>query len=241
MTITALIPTRNRKDGLIRILESFVSYTSNIDKLEVIVLCDDDELYAETIVDNFKTTLNIKCIKNPRKLLPEIFNIGCRESSGEIIWLGSDDSVIRTHGWDNLVRNEFLKFEDRMILVYGDDLGLHGSSMATLPFVHVNLIKTLGYIAAPMFNHYYLDLWLHVILEGMERLFYLPDLKIEHMHHAISRSQHDETYINGEKYFLLDYGIWYKTESLRIKDAVKLQKFIESYKKTYENIPNIAN
>ena len=78
-------------------------------------------------------------------------------------------------------------------IVYGNDL-LMGERMPTAVAMTSDIVKTLGYMAPPTLVHLCLDLvWLEWG-RGMERITYLDDVVIEHMHPANGKAVLDQGY-----------------------------------------------
>lgn len=78
-------------------------------------------------------------------------------------------------------------------IVYGNDL-LMSEQMPTAVAMTSDIVRTLGYMAPPSLVHLCLDLvWLDWG-RGMERITYLDDVVIEHMHPANGKAQLDQGY-----------------------------------------------
>lgn len=78
-------------------------------------------------------------------------------------------------------------------LVYGNDL-LQGENMPTAVAMTSDIVATLGYFAPPQLVHLCLDLcWLDWG-RGLDRITYLPDVVIEHMHPAAGKAELDAGY-----------------------------------------------
>lgn len=108
-----------------------------------------------------------------------------RKAKHDIVMLMGDDVQIQTQGWDNIIVNEFNRYQDRILMVVPSDGRMKGTlkynmdkpnlwSDKPLPAahfaVHKNWINTLGYLAPPFFWHWHVDSYtqkLHVSWEDV--------------------------------------------------------------------------
>jgi hypothetical protein len=93
------------------------------------------------------------------------------------------------------VQDTFIKSRDNLILVYGSDMGSYGERMAIYGFFHRDWIDTLGYCTFPGRGSLY-DLWAFEVAKKINRLEYLPQLVIEHIHYrqGLKKAEFDSTY-----------------------------------------------
>lgn len=107
-----------------------------------------------------------------------------------IIGMFNDDQRCRTMGWDDMVHRAMYPGPR---IVYGNDL-FQGEVLATAPFIHVSIVKALGYYCLPVCHHLFVDnAWLD-IGRGIGSLEYLPDVVVEHMHPLAGKGEWDEGY-----------------------------------------------
>lgn len=89
--VSIVIPTHNRKDKLIRLIESFLK--CDYSKLEIIVI--DDASTDGTVEEVEREYPLVTIYRNARKkLVSECRNIGIRNSHGDFILLVDDDNVV---------------------------------------------------------------------------------------------------------------------------------------------------
>lgn len=104
-----------------------------------------------------------------------------------------DDHRPRTFGWD-------ARFVECLSggtgIVYGNDL-LQGERMPTAVAMTSDIVMQLGYMVPPTLVHLCADLvwldWGH----ALDRITYLSDLVIEHMHPAAGKSEMDDGYADA--------------------------------------------
>jgi hypothetical protein len=102
-----------------------------------------------------------------------------------------DDHCVRTPGWDRKVTQTLAEMGTG--ICYGDDL-FQGERLPTAVLMTANIVQTLGYMAPPQFQHQWVDnVWRDWGL-GINRLRYLPDVVIEHLHPVCGKAEPDGSY-----------------------------------------------
>ena len=190
-TISILVPTRKRPENVLRLVKSATENASNQGTLEFVFYVDqDDETFPK-----LDTKTRIKVIRGPRIWLSIIQNVLYANSTGDLLMYAADDILFESKNWDLVVKKEFQSYDDRILLVFGNDLGTHGSSIAIHGFLHRNWIQTIGAFAAP-FRLSLTDLWHTENARILGRLVYLPDLIIRHVHYrqGDQEADFDQTY-----------------------------------------------
>ena len=224
--ISILCPTRNRTAGLSRMWQSALDTADNPDCLELVIYVDhDDEATHKFLECNLPEALVI--ISNPDK--PEIYsnlhNICCNGCTHDIFMSCADDVVFRTNGWDTAVIDEFNKLDDKIGFVYPND-GHHGENLGTHGFFHKNWFNTLGYISPPIFSVDYSDNYIMNIASAIDRIIYLPNVLVEHMHWTFGKSEFDSTAQNAHARRLSsnNHDIFNASQQLQSLDIEKLKK-----------------
>jgi hypothetical protein len=113
--------------------------------------------------------------------------------SGHIGFMG-DDHRPRTFGWDARMQGDHL--------VYGNDL-LQGQNLPTHVVMPAGWVVALGKMCPETLTHLYVDNYWKELGTRVERLRYLPDVIIEHMHPVAGKAAWDDGYkrVNaGEMY-----------------------------------------
>ena len=189
--ISILVPTRKRPKNVRRIVSSILNNAHEPNQTEILFYIDeDDDTFPDDILQH-----NIRKIVGPRLWLSIMQNILYFNCRGEIIMYAGDDVVFSTPNWDQIVRSEFNKFEDKLILLYGDDRAWYGDKIAIHGFLHRNWINLLGYFVTPLRNSAY-DMWHTENARKLGRLVYVPSLVFEHIHYrqGDGKAEFDSTY-----------------------------------------------
>jgi|SRR6478735_3819312 len=249
MRIQVIVPTRGRPESATEVCQTFVDTVEDLDNTELLFVIDDDDPRADdyhSATKGFSETIHLKF--GPRMRMGPTLNRAAVEASSEYAIVGfiGDDHRFRTKGWDNVVRDAVRRTEGSGI-VYGDDL-LQGINLPTAVFVTSDIIAILGYIAPPELIHMYLDnFWKDFGVE-IDRLSYMQDVVIEHMHPAAGKAEWSEQYVelNSDSSMERDRVAYEKYKATRFNwDVMKyfvvvaaLQSINEARKQEQEALGN---
>jgi hypothetical protein len=134
-----------------------------------------------------------------------------------------DDHLPVTPGWD-----EHYVWNLRDLgtgIVYGNDL-IQGEAMATQCAMTSDIVRALGWMCPPALRHLDVDLAWCAIGRGLDRLRYLPDTIIEHLHPVAQRAEWDEGYsrVNSEEVIAADgwaYWVWHDQQLAGDLDLIR--------------------
>ena len=180
--ISVLAPSRGRPKALQQMVDSVYETGSNV---EVLAYVDDDDM--DYPVDN------VTVVRGPRINLSDCWNRLAEKAKGDILHMGSDDIRFRTPHWDEMVRQAFKVFPDRIVFVYGDD-GIHDRRMGTHGFISREWYQTVGRFTPPQFPCDYADTWLNEVAQTIGRAMYIPGMLIEHLHPIAGKASWDQTH-----------------------------------------------
>lgn len=205
--LLVIIPTRGRPQAIPEILQAWRETGATADLLFAI---DDDDPAHDAYLREALGPEDLTPYNGERSFLRDVGRVDCAVVSRPrlrlcgtlnqaalanvdryrfLAFLG-DDHRPRTAGWDDRFR-ECLSGGPG--IVYGNDL-LMSERMPTAVAMTSDIVQTLGYMAPPSLVHLCLDLvWLDWG-RGMERITYLPDVIIEHLHPAAGKAELDAGY-----------------------------------------------
>lgn len=193
-TISIVMPTRKRPRDLNRLVSSIINTATHLENIEVCICVDHDDMESAIALIALSDRVNIKvCIVSKQQCHGEYWNSAWRQATGDVIQMSSDDFIYRTRGWDIEVLKEINKFEDKMVMVYGEDGFQHGK-LATHAFIHRRWTDALGEFVQMHTNVFYHDTWIDVLSTRIGRRCYREDLYFEHMHPAARKSTEDDTH-----------------------------------------------
>ena len=106
-------------------------------------------------------------------------------AEGDILFLGSDDLIVRTQNWDKIVLNAYDQIEDKIALVYGHD-GHSPTCFATHPFLHRAWVDVIGYVTPPYFVSGMADKWLNNVAKKINRHVFV-NILTQHVNPEVKR------------------------------------------------------
>lgn len=124
----------------------------------------------------------------------------------------NDDHVPRTPAWHAAMLDALLRL-DPIGLVYPND-GFRGEGLATVWAVHAAWVAAIGRMVPARVEHLYADDAMMDLAKYVgNRVEYLPDVLIEHMHPLAGKAETDEGYarVNGRERLRADrtrFKIW---------------------------------
>lgn len=210
MKISILCPTRGRPDNLMRILESIERTTYDLSSLEFLVYFDQDDATQFLDLSRFEF---VRKFVGPRMWMSNYHNFLYANSTGELIMACADDFVFLSQRWDIAIKTFYQNQVDNYWVVFGNDLGVHAGKMPTHFFLHRDWPMALGTWVQP-FRASPWDLWIFDVANDINRLRYLPEVEIQHLHYRQSKVSvlKDSTY----------QDIWRTQFSFRPMESYKL-------------------
>lgn len=177
--ISILMATRARPQMLAEELATLKANTAQKDKLAVwLYVDDDDEVTRKAIEDGRFADLDFRVHWHfgPRPpALGQAHQALWRASGGvsEIYMISCDDARFDTPGWDDIVRREFGKYDDGILLAFAHD---PNAEQATYPFIGWGFLQTLGYekVFPGIFAFWFDDKWVEEIAQMAGRCAKIP-------------------------------------------------------------------
>ena len=133
----------------------------------------------------------------------------------------SDDHRLRTNFWESRFMDTIEKNGGRGV-AYGNDL-IFGKDLSTSAFISGNIFRALGYSALPGLYHMWIDKFHMQLGESLGKLFYFPDIFIEHMHFSVNKSAADESYmkVNNSRVYNHDRDVFMNWKKELLKNDIK--------------------
>ena len=186
--ISFCCPSRGRPELAKRLVDT-ATETQKGETEFLFYLNDDDEKLEQyqDLLDEKHYTVG------PNQSTCYSWNLMSDKANNNIVMLMGDDVQVQTQGWDQLIADEFDKYEDKILMVvpsdgrskgnmkHGDEIKLWPD--APLPAahfaVHKNWTSTLGYLAPPMFWHWHVDTYTQKVARKLNRCLYLPTVEFK--------------------------------------------------------------
>lgn len=185
--LAVIVPSRGRPQNI----ERWISHLHNAD---LFVGVDGDDPELEKYTEVVKGHDNVKLIVSPsrKKFAPTLNDISVSLSEEYAYhYFAGDDHKPVTDNWDDLYI-EKLK-EIKVGVVYGNDL-IMGREIATQCAWSSNIVRTLGYAVPDGFVHLYVDNYFMKLAESIDKLVYMPEVVVQHLHPCAGQAQEDLTY-----------------------------------------------
>ncbi len=181
--ISFCCPSRGRPELAKRLVDTArETQTGNTEFL--FYLNDDDQRLEEykDLLDEQHYTIG------PNQSTCYSWNLMAEKATNDIVMLMGDDVQVDTKNWDQLICDEFNKYDDRILMVVPSDGRSKGNkNLSAKPTLwpdeslpaphfalHKNWVNTLGYLAPPFFWHWHVDTYTQKVARKLGRCLYLP-------------------------------------------------------------------
>lgn len=197
--LAVIIPTRSRPEAIAQVIESFEATETTAD---LFIVCDDDD----PRLDDYKAlAVNICIFAREGKGMAKPLNKASKELAYNydfFAFLG-DDHRPRTQKWDDAFEAELDKLGTG--LVYGNDL-IQGEGLPTAVAMTSDIVRLLGGMTPPNMIHLYLDNFWLKLGQDLNRIHYLPEVIIEHLHPIAGKAEWDANYreVNAQEVYSAD-------------------------------------
>ena len=239
--ISIICPTHRRPELQERFATSVYENAYKPEICEIVFGIDNDDEMAIKAADNLKEKYGedfIKvCLVEPnQEKLASIVNQCYQMTRGQILGNAADDVVFRSKNWDIVVLKQFEKFEDRIMLLWGDD-GLWKGALASHFFLHENWAKVTGYLQPELFYADWTDHWMQRLAKRLGRAVVIHDRERLFLEHG--GMEKDETYykVKKRREKNIEEGLNFdrrnppaNLQKLHDADLKKLHNFIERHR-----------
>lgn len=220
MKIALCVPTRGRPAQAARLLES-VAKTQGSHMTAVLFALQETDPALDAYLRVLPRSTVAVLRDGPTTYA---WNSLAWASGADILGLFGDDCVMETPAWDLRVAKKYAEGpKDRLLMVAPADG--RGAGMPHY-FVSRSWVDALGYLAAPHFWHFYVDLWMAEVAKGVGRLDYDPSIMARHSTFKVAGSgqEYDETYARVRRHTRAsDDLMWAATERHRLADIELLK------------------
>ena len=226
--LTILVPSRQRPKSAVQLYEAFRETCTADTKLVIVVDSNDPTLSTYyTLLNGFG---QVVLVEPGRRGMVAALQNGLENFAdhlGYAVGFMGDDHRPRTVGWDTRYLEALRDMGTGF--VYGDDL-YQGEAIPTQVAMTTDIYRTLGYICPPTFDHLCVDVVWKDWGQAIDRLRYLDDVVVEHMHYLAGTTQKDEGYfaVNSAAIANHDSEAYqvYKSEGAFESDVAKLKTLL---------------
>ncbi|MBF0227302.1 MAG: hypothetical protein HQK76_17795, partial [Desulfobacterales bacterium] len=182
--ISLLLPTRKRHTQLKKLFDSIEENTQDKKLIDVWVYVDEDDELTKLFIHNntwIKYNFKINWIIGERlpgrsgQILNELWK-KCKTNAG--IYMGiSDDYIFIKKHWDELVRQAFNSYPDRILLAYPED-PTAGGEQVTFAIMSAEWLNIVGRFVPEYFPFWFGDTWIDQVAKLIQRKVKL-DMRME--------------------------------------------------------------
>jgi hypothetical protein len=188
-----IVPTRGRPHAMADLIQCFGD--TMVDSTLWIGVDDDDseiDAYAKILHD---APMWVRWWRIPTRGMVAGLNLlalrGVGMNTHENIGFMGDDHRPRTPRWDNIIESAIGDMQGG--IAYGNDL-LQGRNLPTHVVMSRRIVRALGHMAPRQFKHLYVDNYWLTLGQMIDRISYLNDVVIEHMHPVAGKAEWDDGY-----------------------------------------------
>ena len=175
--ITILCPTYDRPAQCKRMVESAIATADN--PVEIILGISGeqpDRAYADYEAAGFPESVWFT-MAGPYPTA-HVLNTLAEKAKGSLLMIVGDDCVFATPSWDTALIKAYNALDDKLHLFsLRDSRDMTGTPH---PVVTKELKEALGYLAPPIFLHFFVDTWLVDIAKATNRFTHLMDYLLVH-------------------------------------------------------------
>jgi len=234
--ISLCCPSRGRPEFAKRLVDTANNNSKYTTEFLFYINDDDPKLeeYKDLLDEKYYTI-------GPNQSTGYSWNQMANRANNDIIMLVGDDVQVLTDHWDDKIKQQYDKFNDKILMVvpsdgrskgnknFGDDIKLWpDESLPSGHFaLHKNWIKALGYFVPPFFWHFYLDTYTQKVSRKINRCLFLPTVTFKAK--KIFDNTHEQV-ISHLNIAERDRWIWNKVRDRHLNaDVDTLRSFIESF------------
>ena len=197
MGTLVLCPTRGRHHNAVDLLTSFEE-TAALESTQLVCVVDEDDPELDSYLQELPSQ-NVEINESIGSMVLALNAAATLHATiGVYDYIGfvGDDHRFRTKGWDETF--EKVLRDSGGGFIYGNDL-YQGVNLPTHVVMNASIVLALGWMAPPFLKHLYVDDCWKVMGSSVNRLFYAPEVVIEHLHPFAGKAEMDAGYarVNG--------------------------------------------
>lgn len=182
--LLVIIPSRGRPEAIADLWDCWQATADGCAHLLVCLDEDDRTQFDYPWTDEITFTLGMRNGFAPR-LSDEATHMAAHYFA---LASWGDDHRPRTHGWDTALVEALGVLGTGF--AYGDD-GFQHEELPTACAMTSDIVTTLGWMTPPGLEHLFVDRFWRDTGEALDRITYLPEVLIEHMHPAAGKADWD--------------------------------------------------
>jgi len=185
-----VIPVRGNMAGLRVTLGAFELFTAQKDKLEVILVADDDDKEISDyrkLVALYTYDIFVYAVPRTDNFCESYYNFGARQAVGTNIMVFNDDCYVQINAWDDIVRRRIAEnpqfngvyLVSLMDSTYYDEKGLE---FPRFPMISKKAMETIGFFFFPQVRMWPADKCIHDLYRQVGCVITCHQVKLQHDH-----------------------------------------------------------
>lgn len=188
---SVVMPVRNNVNGLRVTLGAFNLFTVHRDRLEVILVVDDDDndaLFYHGLKGRYGFDIRVLLVKPTDNFSDGYYNAAARLTRGSHIWAFNDDCYIQTNKWDDIVRDKIAKcpqFKGHYLVDILDSTrvcGSNGVAFPRFPMISRKAVDVVGFFFFPQVRNWPADKCIWDLYNTVGCVVPCNEVKIQHDH-----------------------------------------------------------
>lgn len=208
MKLLIKFPTRSRPQKFLNVFKKYYELIENKELTEFCITIDEDDktMNNEEILSQLDEYENVEVFIGNSKSKIEAINADIDEmEKWDIVLLASDDMIPLEKGYDNIIRENMIKFypDTDGVLWFFDG---NRRDLNTLCILGRKYYERFGYIYHPGYKSFYSDDEFTRVANKLKKQTFIDRIIIKHEHPDIPqyRDRFDESYAKNHKYYPID-------------------------------------
>lgn len=218
MKLLIKIPSRERPEKLIQILNEYHN-KSTVENTSYLITLDEDDIFTNN--DSFKAKLksfdrtSFKYGLSKNKIHAINRDLNEYEEDWDVLLLASDDMLPCVNGYDEIIlkKMEFFYPEGDGVLWFND--GYRGKELNTLPILDKKYYNRFKYIYHPDYISVYADNEFMDVANILNKQTYFDEVIIKHVHPSNIKVEMDSLYKRNESFYNKDNTTYLKRKSIK--------------------------
>lgn len=208
MTILVKYPTRSRPQRFLKTLSEWITSATDLSKISWLISYDaDDQTMTEPIIKAaYNLSPNLIAVKGASKTKIEACNSDIEKVPvWGVVLLISDDTWCRRAGWDQMIRDNMLKYYPNTdgCLWFHD--GTKQREICTISCIGRRYYDRFGYIYHPSFSSFFCDNEFTEIAQRDGKIVFIDQPLATHEHPAWGRGmKQDALYTRNDRFWQQD-------------------------------------
>jgi len=190
MKFSLLVPTRERPQAVVRLLDSLLFTTGNIKDIEILFAVDEDDAITKevftTVLKDYKyNNLKLQVFYRERSEFSnrDYYNWLSDKAIGQFLWAIGDDVVFQVEKWDSIISTKIEEYlidkPDRVVCVGVKDNTpkpkIDLPQFPCFPVITQEAKKAVGYFLHPYIPNWGADYLLYLLYAGANRYLAIDD------------------------------------------------------------------